>query len=48
MLEGKYYDAVDMVAPFLGTYIDLCFVLIDSAPVTNSFTKYVYMCDLIF
>lgn len=40
MLEAKDYQALDMVFPFIGAYIDRCCGEIESSPTTRIFTKY--------
>ena len=40
MLEGKDYEAMDIVSPFLGAILDMCCGEQDNAPITRTYTKY--------
>ena len=39
MLEGKDYEAMDIVSPFLGAILDMCWGEQDNAPITRTYTK---------
>lgn len=43
MLQANYYDAVDIVSPFLGSIIEYCCVTPYHAPMGNAFAMYVDM-----
>lgn len=47
MLEASDYDNMDMVSTFIAALIDTCCGTSEDAPVTESFTQYVDLNELI-